>query len=142
MKSPKMQPSEKVMMIMITNCFCIMVERWKAFSLISSRDHSQRFSPSSISDMLRAGFEPVQGLNSDFFEWNCAAVITTTPQHPIPLLRTHIQELSRDYHLNLSQSNLIKLPNIFSAKVLIKMVLLGVFYTTPNLLHIRNNINK
>ena len=34
--------------------FCGMVDRRKAFSLISSRDHCQRSSPS------RAGFEPVE----------------------------------------------------------------------------------
>ena len=34
------------------NCFCGMVDRRKAFSLISSRDHCQRSSPSRISDTL------------------------------------------------------------------------------------------
>ena len=56
-----------------------MVDRRKAFSLISSRDHYQRFSPSRISDMLRAGSEPAQNLSSGFIEWSCAVVITTTP---------------------------------------------------------------
>ena len=36
-------------MIMM-NCFCSMVDRRKAFSLISSLDHCQRSSPSRISD--------------------------------------------------------------------------------------------
>ena len=35
------------------NCFCGMVDRRKAFSLISSRDHCQRSSPSRISDTPR-----------------------------------------------------------------------------------------
>ena len=38
--------------------------RWKALSLISSRDHCQRFSPSYISGTPRAGFEPAQNLSS------------------------------------------------------------------------------
>ena len=37
------------------NCFCGMVDRRKAYSLISSRDHCHRSSPSRISDMPRAG---------------------------------------------------------------------------------------
>ena len=52
--------------IMMMNCFCGMVDRRKAFSLISSRDHCQRCSPSRISDTLRAGFESAQNLNSGF----------------------------------------------------------------------------
>ena len=49
--------SNMVMMIMMMNCFCGMVERRKAFSLISSRDQCQRSSPPRISDT------PDQGLN-------------------------------------------------------------------------------
>ena len=44
------------MMMMMINCFCGMVDRRKAFSLISSRDHCQRSSPSRISDTPRAGW--------------------------------------------------------------------------------------
>ena len=65
-------------LMMIINCFCGMVDRRKVFSLISSRDHCQRSSPSRISDTPRAGFEPVQNLGSGSVEWNCAVVITTT----------------------------------------------------------------
>ena len=61
------------------NCFCGMVDWQKAFSLISSRDHRQRSSPSWISDTLRVGFEPAQNLSSGFVEWRFAVVITTTP---------------------------------------------------------------
>ena len=43
------------MMMMMTNCFCDMVDRRKVFSFISSLDHCQRSSPSRISDTLRAG---------------------------------------------------------------------------------------
>ena len=62
------------------NCFCGIVDRRKAFSLISSRDHCQRSSPSRISDMPRVGFESAQNLSSGFVEWSCAVVITTTPR--------------------------------------------------------------
>ena len=51
-------------MMMMMNCFCCMVDRRKAFSLISSRNHCQRSWPSQISDTPRAGFEPAQNLNS------------------------------------------------------------------------------
>ena len=44
--------------------FCGMVDRRKVFSLISSRDHCQRSSPSRISDTTRAGFEPAKSLSS------------------------------------------------------------------------------
>ena len=67
----------KLMMMM--NCFYGMVDRRKAFSLISSRDHCQRSSPSRISDTPRAGFEPAQNQSSGLVEWSCAVVITTTP---------------------------------------------------------------
>ena len=66
--------------MMMMNCYCGMVDRRKAFSLISSRDHCQRFSSSRISDTPRAGFEPEQNLSSGFVEWSCAIVITTTPR--------------------------------------------------------------
>ena len=70
-------------LMMMMNCFCGMVDRQKAFSLISSRDHCQRSSPSWISDTPRAGFEPAQNLSSGLVEWSCAVVITTTPRcHP------------------------------------------------------------
>ena len=58
-----------------------MVNRRKAFSLISSRDHCQRSSLSRISDTSRAWFEPALNLSSGFDEWSCALVITTTPWH-------------------------------------------------------------
>ena len=56
-----------------------MVNRRKAFSLISSRDHCQRSWLSRISDTPRAWFEPALNLSSGFDEWSCAVVITTTP---------------------------------------------------------------
>ena len=61
------------------NCFCGMVDRRKAFSLISSRNHCQRSSPSRISNPPRARFEPAQNMSSGLVEWSCAVVITTTP---------------------------------------------------------------
>ena len=58
------------------NCFfCEMVDWRKAFSLISSRDHCQRSSPSRIPDTSRAGSEHTQNLSSGFVEWSCAVVI-------------------------------------------------------------------
>ena len=68
------------LMMMTMNCFCGMVDLRKVFSLISSRDHCQRSSPSWISDTPRAGFEPVQKLSSGLVEWSCAVVISTTPR--------------------------------------------------------------
>ena len=67
-----------MMMMTMMNCFCGMVDRRKAFSLISSRDHCQRSSPSRISHTPRAGFEPAKNLSSGLNEWICAVVITTT----------------------------------------------------------------
>ena len=58
-----------MMMMMMMNCFCGMGDRRKAFSLISSRDHCQRSSPSQISDTPQAGFETVRNLSSGFVEW-------------------------------------------------------------------------
>ena len=67
-----------MMMMMMVNCFYGIVDRRKSFSLISSRDHCQRSSPSRISDTPRAGFEPAQSLSSGLIEWSCTVVITTT----------------------------------------------------------------
>ena len=75
------------MMMMIMNCFCGMVDRRKAFSLIFSRDHCQRSSSSRISDTPRAGFEPAQNLSSDFVEWSCAVVLLTS----LPILNINFQ---------------------------------------------------
>ena len=69
-----------MIMMMMMNCFCSMVDWQKAFSLISSQDHCQRSSPSQFSNTPRAGFEPAQNLSSGLVEWSCAVVITTTPQ--------------------------------------------------------------
>ena len=69
-----------MMMMMMMNCFCGMVDRRKAFSLISSRDHCQRSSPSQISNTPRVGFEHARNLSSGLVEWSCAVVITSTPR--------------------------------------------------------------
>ena len=69
------------LMMMMMNCFCDMVDWWKVFCLISSRDHCQRSSTSRVSNMLQTGFEPAQNLSSGLVEWSCAVVITTTPRH-------------------------------------------------------------
>ena len=54
----------EMMMMMMMNCFCSMVDLRKAFSLISSRDQCQRSSPSRISDTPLTGFEPPQNVSS------------------------------------------------------------------------------
>ena len=46
MHGDDMMMMEMMMMMMMMNCFYGMVDWRKAFSLISSRDHFQRFSPS------------------------------------------------------------------------------------------------
>ena len=51
---------------MMMNFLCGMVDRRKAFSLISSWDHCQRSSPLQISNKSQAGFEPAQNLSSAF----------------------------------------------------------------------------
>ena len=58
------------------NCFRGMVNRRKAFSLHSSRDHCQRSSLLRISNTPREGFEPVENLSSGLVEWSRAVVIT------------------------------------------------------------------
>ena len=57
-----------MMMMIVMDCFCGMVDRYGMISLISSRDHSQRSSPSRISDMPRTGLEPAQNLSSGLVE--------------------------------------------------------------------------
>ena len=64
------------LLVMMMNCFCGMVDWRKVFSLISTQDHCQRFSPLWISDMPQAGFEPMQNRSSGLVEWSCAVVIT------------------------------------------------------------------
>ena len=66
---------------MMINCFYGMVDQRKAFSLISSRNHCQRFLSPEISDTLRGGFKPAQNLSSGFVKLGCTVVVTTTPRH-------------------------------------------------------------
>ena len=74
-----------MMMMMLMNCLCGMVDRRKTFSLNSSRDHCQRFSPSRISDTPRAGFEPALNPSSDFVECRFTIVTTITPRRHFTL---------------------------------------------------------
>ena len=69
-----------MMMMMMMNCFCGMVDQRNAFRLISNRNHCQRSSPSRIFGMPRAGFEPAQNLSSGLVERNCAVMITSSPR--------------------------------------------------------------
>ena len=57
-----------LMLLMMMNCFCGMVDRRQVFGRISRQDHCQRSSPSRISDSPRAGFEPAQNLSSGLVE--------------------------------------------------------------------------
>ena len=56
------------MMMKMMNCFWEMIDRRKAFSLVSSRNHYRRHSPSPSSDTPPAGFEPAQNLSSGLLE--------------------------------------------------------------------------
>ena len=56
--------------MMMISFFGGMVDRRKAFSHMSSRGDCEKFSPSRISDTLRAGFEPAQNLSLDKVEWS------------------------------------------------------------------------
>ena len=58
-----------MMMMVMRNCFCGMVDRRKAFSLTSSWNHCQTPSPPLISGTPRAGFEPTQNLSSGLVSW-------------------------------------------------------------------------
>ena len=58
----------EMMMMMMMSCFCGMVGRRKAFSLISSRGHCQRSSPSRITDTPRVEFKTAQNLSSGLNE--------------------------------------------------------------------------
>ena len=58
----------KMMMKMVMNCFCGMVDQRKVFSLISSRNQCQKSKPLRISDTPRAGFELAQNLSSGLVE--------------------------------------------------------------------------
>ena len=62
------------------NCFCGMVHQQKAFIPYFQMGLLSEILTLQISNMLWPGFEPVQNLSSDIVEWNCAVVITTTPQ--------------------------------------------------------------
>ena len=69
-----------MLMMMVENCFCVIVDWRKVFSLISCRDHCQRCSPVQISHTLPVGFEPAPNLTLGLVEWSCAVVATNTPR--------------------------------------------------------------
>ena len=81
-----------MMMKMMMNCFCGMVDRRKAFNFISSRDLRQRSSPSRISDTPRAGFEPAQNLSSGLVEWSWAVETTKIDPGKIHTLLSSITQ--------------------------------------------------
>ena len=53
---------------LMMNCFCKIVDRRKALSIIFSQDHCRRLSLSQISGTPRARFEPAQNLSSAHVE--------------------------------------------------------------------------
>ena len=61
----------------VVNCFYVMVDRQKAFSFISSRDHCQRSWPSRISDLAK------QKQNHELW---------------LPSLDTHVKEANHLFH--------------------------------------------
>ena len=54
--------------LMMVKYFCGKIDRRMALGLLSSRDHSLRFSPSQISDKPRAVFELTQNQGSGFVD--------------------------------------------------------------------------
>ena len=68
-------PTLLLLLLLLLNCFCGMVDQPKAFSLISSQDHCQRSSPLQISNKLWARYEFVQNLSSGVAEWSCKVVM-------------------------------------------------------------------
>ena len=69
-----------MMMIIMIICFCGMVDQRKMFSLISRREHRQRFLPRRISNTSRAGFESAQDLRSGSVECSSDNHYNTAPQ--------------------------------------------------------------
>ena len=119
--------------------FCGRVELQKEFSLISSQDHCQRYSSSQISNMPRAGFEPIQNLSSGFVKWSYAVVITTTPWR-------HSQETTdslRGFFLKLCFTKIILQANCWSIFILIqiektrcvksKLSILNIWHCSPSM---------
>ena len=118
--------SVMMMVMMMMNFFCGMVDQRKAFSLISSWDHYQRSSLSRISDTPQAGFEPAQNLSSGFVEWSCAVVITTTPRRHSLLSKALLPTFK---HLNAPSYPLIFRRKVFS-KVTRYLKIVSVTYIT------------
>ena len=73
-----------MMMMMMMNCFCGVIDERILCSLVSSRDHFQRSSLSLTSNMVQARFEPGQNLIWGFAKWCWAVVTTTTPLTTTP----------------------------------------------------------
>ena len=72
-----------IIMMMMMNFFCGMVDRRNMFSLISSRDHCQRSSPLRISNTPQSEIEPAQNLSSHLVEESCAVVTTSKSRRHI-----------------------------------------------------------
>ena len=71
----------------------------RRLSLIFSWDHCQRFLPSQIFDIPRAGFEPTQNLSPDFVKGSYAEVIATSPRRHYNAI--HLQANNETLYLRL-----------------------------------------
>ena len=108
------------MPVMMMNCFSGTVDWRKVFSLISSRDHCLRLSPSRISNTPRTGFETARNLNPGLVERSCVVAITTTPWDKWSLLfnkfstfNTSIESFQTIYQTNTLSTNISQKVSFF-----------------------------
>ena len=87
-----------MMLMIIMNCFCGMVDYKKTLILITSWEICQTLSPSWNSGTRQAGFVPAQNLSSHLVEWSCALVITNTPHHHDLTWKKHISSAFSTYN--------------------------------------------
>ena len=95
----------------LMNCFCGMVDRRMAFSLISNRDHCQRASPSRIPDTPRAGFEHTQ---KPKFRLSCMELCSSDNHYTMVPIGVTFPKL--DY-VELILNTQEHLPNFFSRRM-------------------------
>ena len=112
-------------------CFCGIVDRRQAFSLIFSRDHCQRSSPSRIFDTPSAEFEPGQNLSSGVVDWSCAVVVTTIPVVSFQLLTFEVARFSNLVYLGSVGLWVLWFPCHFFISVFAHIYLLLFFICKP-----------
>ena len=112
----------------MVNSFCGMVDRRKAFSLISSQDHHQRSSSWRISETPRAGFEPAQNLTLGLVEWGCALVATNIPR------REHNTTEEKSSHFRVCKNLTSKEDSLSLNEILSNKIILTPYrYILPNM---------